>query len=291
MTSRISKLALLLTFSVATACSSSTQQVRAETPVDEPGPTASDDDSADMASASLENFREPLAPYGQWIEDPTYGTVWVPSAQAVGPDFTPYMTGGHWGMTADDQWIWVSDYDWGWAPFHYGRWVQIDGPGWAWIAGGVYAPAWVVWQTGYYDEAYVGWAPMPPAWYWRGGVAVSVAVMPTARFVYVPSRHVFQAGLRGYVVVGDRARIVAGHSQPYSAARVGVQYHALAMAHGPRPSEARIPADAMPAQRVAHDPRALQAQHAAPAKHAAPARREPNTQSAAPPARTARKRR
>ena len=98
--------------------------------------------------------------------------MWVPNPETVGADFAPYVTAGHWALTDDDQWVWVSDYEWGSGPFHYGRWVWIDGTGWAWIPGGVYAPAWVVWQTGYYDEAYVGWAPMPPAWCWRGGVAV-----------------------------------------------------------------------------------------------------------------------
>ena len=36
-------------------------------------------------------------------------------------DFVPYTTAGHW--VYDDDYVWVSDYDWGWAPFHYGRWV------------------------------------------------------------------------------------------------------------------------------------------------------------------------
>jgi hypothetical protein len=146
------------------------------------------DETADTDPSALPQFQKPLEPYGTWVDDPTYGTVWVPNAEAVGPDFAPYETAGHWALTEDDQWTWVSDYPWGWAPFHYGRWLWIDGRGWAWIPGGVYAPAWVVWRTGVYDEAYVGWAPMPPVWCWRGGVAVRVSVGAPSRDVFVPSR-------------------------------------------------------------------------------------------------------
>ena len=39
-------------------------------------------------------------------DDATYGTVWVPSAKEVGPDFQPYVTAGHW--VYDNDWIWAS---------------------------------------------------------------------------------------------------------------------------------------------------------------------------------------
>jgi len=63
-------------------------------------------------------------------------------------------------------WTWVSDYSWGWAPFHYGRWIVIVGHGWCWVPGTIWGPAWVAWRAG---DGFVGWAPLPP----RG---VSVAV-------------------------------------------------------------------------------------------------------------------
>ena len=272
---RIYTLALTSTLLLAMGCGASDQQVRAETPADDQGVGASATEATDMSPAALDNFRQPLDPYGQWVEDPVYGTVWVPNSTTVGPDFVPYETAGHWGLTTDDQWIWVSDYDWGWAPFHYGRWVWIDGRGWSWIAGSVYAPAWVVWQTGYYDEAYVGWAPMAPTWYWRGGVATRFVVNPAARFVYVPSHQVFRPGLREHVVPEARVSVVASHSQPYLVASAGGQYHALALAHGPNPSEARIPAVAMPTQRVGHDPQAIRFQR----QNAAAVRRTPAVNS------------
>jgi hypothetical protein len=260
----------LLCAAVFTACEGTEQQAQPQTPTDQASIEASDD--ADMDPSALADFREPLAPYGTWVDDPTYGTVWVPSVEATGSDFVPYVSGGHWALTADDQWIWVSDYPWGWAPFHYGRWLWIDGRGWAWIPGRVYAPAWVAWRTGAYDEAYIGWAPLPPAWYWRGGVAVRFTVFPPARYVFVPSRYAFHSGWHAYIVPAARVNVVAAHTAPYAAAHASTRYRALAVSRGPTPSEARIPAEAVPAQRVGHDPRATTWQRS-PARPASPGRR------------------
>lgn len=38
---------------------------------------------------ALTDFRAPLEPYGTWVDDGTYGTVWVPRADVVGSDFAP----------------------------------------------------------------------------------------------------------------------------------------------------------------------------------------------------------
>ena len=134
---------------------------------------ASGDAYDDNDPAALNDFHPALDSHGQWVDDPTYGTVWVPAAAEVGPDFTPYQTAGHWAYDGND-YVWVSDYDWGWAPFHYGRWVYAD-RGWAWIPGREYRGAWVNWgaDDGY---GYVGWYPMGPTFLWRGGVAVSYVV-------------------------------------------------------------------------------------------------------------------
>jgi hypothetical protein len=104
-------------------------------------------------------FESTLSPYGSWVEDPTYGRVWVPSSTVVGDDFTPYASGGYWA-DSDYGWAWVSDWDWGWAPFHYGRWLTLAGFGWCWVPGTVWGPAWVDWRFG---NGYAGWAPLPPA--------------------------------------------------------------------------------------------------------------------------------
>ncbi|MBL9042432.1 MAG: hypothetical protein JNM83_12570 [Myxococcales bacterium] len=105
-----------------------------------------------------EDFRDALAPYGQWVQTAQYGNVWVPSSEVVGADFTPYFSGGRWSYT-DYGWTWVSEYNWGWAPFHYGRWITVPGYGWSWVPGRIWGPAWVHWRSG---GGYVGWAPLPP---------------------------------------------------------------------------------------------------------------------------------
>jgi len=103
-------------------------------------------------------FQDDLAPYGDWIDDGTYGRVWVPATSVVGSDFTPYYSGGRWLLT-EYGWTWVSDWSWGWAPFHYGRWIMVSGFGWAWVPGTIWGPAWVAWR---YGGGYVGWAALPP---------------------------------------------------------------------------------------------------------------------------------
>ena len=107
---------------------------------------------------AYQQFESQLSPYGAWQDVPSYGHVWMPSSRVVGYDFTPYASGGHWVMS-DYGWTWVSDWDWGWAPFHYGRWMVVGGYGWCWIPGTTWGPAWVNWRWG---GGYVGWAPMGP---------------------------------------------------------------------------------------------------------------------------------
>ncbi len=121
------------------------------------------------------DFQDALAPYGTWEDVPDYGYVWSPSETVVGAGFTPYGGGGHWALS-DYGWTWVSDWDWGWAPFHYGRWMSLTGYGWCWIPGRTWGPAWVSWRFG---GGYVGWAPLPPRGY---RVAPPVGVHTAWRF-------------------------------------------------------------------------------------------------------------
>jgi hypothetical protein len=103
-------------------------------------------------------FEAALAPYGTWIDDERLGRVWVPSADIVGVAFAPYATNGRWVLTQYG-WTWSSKWSWGWAPFHYGRWVMRDGRQWCWVPGTLWAPAWVSWRIGHSN---IGWAPLPP---------------------------------------------------------------------------------------------------------------------------------
>src|SRR3954467_5611117 len=70
-------------------------------------------------SVSFSVFYDNLSPYGDWIQDPHYGYVWAPH---VSVGFRPYYSSGYWVMTEYGN-TWVSRYPWGWAPFHYGRWM------------------------------------------------------------------------------------------------------------------------------------------------------------------------
>src|SRR5207302_7033720 len=76
------------------------------------------------------HFYEALTPYGTWVNiNDTW--CWQPSVGTCDPNWRPYCNRGHWVWT-DSGWCWQSDYSWGWAPFHYGRWWRADGYGWLW---------------------------------------------------------------------------------------------------------------------------------------------------------------
>ncbi|WP_172201064.1 FecR family protein [Niveibacterium sp. COAC-50] len=113
---------------------------------------------------------EALDGHGRWEEDSRYGPLWYPVA--VAPGWAPYRY-GHWAWVAPWGWTWIDDAPWGFAPFHYGRWIMIGGRwGWApgsYVARPVYAPALV----GFYGGApgfsisvrlgpVVGWFPLAP---------------------------------------------------------------------------------------------------------------------------------
>jgi hypothetical protein len=154
------------------------------------------------ASVDLGFFYDDLAPYGNWIERPSYGWVWTP--RAVSTSWRPYSD-GHWVWT-DDGWVWITDEPYGWATYHYGRWYDDPEIGWSWVPGDQWGPAWVSWQEG---ADYVGWAPLPP------GVNVSVSVgggyggyaygIAPEDYVFVPERDFLAPRIATYVV--PQARI------------------------------------------------------------------------------------
>src|SRR5512136_482222 len=59
-------------------------------------------------------FYDQLSPYGEWLQLEGHGWVWTPNQVPYG--WRPY-TDGHWVYT-EYGWTWVSDWEWGWAPFH-----------------------------------------------------------------------------------------------------------------------------------------------------------------------------
>jgi len=112
---------------------------------------------AQYDDVSLQTFYDELSPYGTWINDPEYGYVWRPDVDQA--DFRPYYSNGRWAMTEYGN-TWVSNYDWGWAPFHYGRWMYNRYNNWVWIPDTTWGPAWVDWRSG---GGNYGWAPMGPS--------------------------------------------------------------------------------------------------------------------------------
>lgn len=137
-------------------------------------------------TVSFQQFYDELSPYGEWIDDPEYGYIWVPNVE---PDFQPYATNGRWVMT-DYGNTWVSNYDWGWAPFHYGRWNYNRRFGWSWVPGYEWGPAWVSWRSG---GGYYGWAPLGP------GISIGINVnIPSAYWVFVPQRYILSSSMHRY---------------------------------------------------------------------------------------------
>ncbi len=113
---------------------------------------------------------EDLDRYGRWESSDEYGPLWIPRAVAVG--WAPYSS-GHWAWVHPWGWTWVDDAPWGFAPFHYGRWVWHRS-NWYWAPGTrvlrpVYAPALVAWVGGPHVSVSVnlggptvGWFPLAP---------------------------------------------------------------------------------------------------------------------------------
>lgn len=106
---------------------------------------------------------------GDWISERDYGYVWYPTHVAVG--WSPYRF-GHWAWVAPWGWTWVDDAQWGFAPFHYGRWALVRNR-WGWVPGpmrvrAVYAPALVAWvgspglSVSVSIGSGIGWFPLAP---------------------------------------------------------------------------------------------------------------------------------
>lgn len=107
--------------------------------------------------------------YGSWDTVPEYGAIWYPTTVAAG--WVPYRF-GRWAWVEPWGWTWVDDAPWGFAPFHYGRWVQV-GLRWGWLPGPIavapiYGPAFVAFVGGPGFSIAVGaggvaaWFPLGP---------------------------------------------------------------------------------------------------------------------------------
>ena len=140
---------------------------------------------------SVQTFYDQLSPYGDWIYSSDYGYVWRPYFDNPA-SFRPYSSGGNWVYTSYG-WTWNSNYDWGWATFHYGRWDFDNYLGWTWIPGTEWAPAWVTW--GSYND-YWGWAPMGPNIYAQSN---SSWYAPDPWWTFVPRNRFYSNDWNRYI--------------------------------------------------------------------------------------------
>ena len=134
---------------------------------------------------------EDLDRYGRWSTHPEFGAVWFPLEVRTG--WEPYRH-GRWAWVRPWGWTWIDEAPWGFAPFHYGRWVVWNGR-WGWVPGAyvarpVYAPALVAWGGG-------------------NGVSVSVSIgSPPVRWVPLQPREVYRPYYRATPVYVERVNPV-----------------------------------------------------------------------------------
>ncbi|MFL5307078.1 MAG: DUF6600 domain-containing protein [Polyangia bacterium] len=191
-------------------------------------------------------FQDALAPYGTWENDDSYGEVWTPAAGVVGANFVPYGTGGHW-VRSEYGWTWASDWNWGWAPFHYGRWAMRAGR-WSWVPGTMWGPSWVAWRTG---SGYVGWAPLPPrgvrlASWTRAGSPwcfTPASRLGSSRLQFVAPHYLPRMFAHTSVVSSDRLLTHGGY-------RVHINAGPVRAAYAPEMPLARVAPSALPRRTV-----------------------------------------
>lgn len=113
---------------------------------------------------------------GEWANDATWGLLWYPRITIS--QWAPYRY-GQWRWVEPWGWTWIDDAPWGFAPYHYGRWVLV-GTRWAWVPGRyervrpTYAPALVGFLgtpaprpgPGLQNPG-VPWVPLAPGEAWR----------------------------------------------------------------------------------------------------------------------------
>ena len=103
--------------------------------------------------------------HGDWLSHPEIGEVWQPRVVAAG--WAPFQD-GRWAWVAPWGWTWIDTAPWGFAPFHYGKWVMWQNR-WCWAPGPRqhrprYAPALSAWIGGptLGGAVVIGGRPPPP---------------------------------------------------------------------------------------------------------------------------------
>jgi hypothetical protein len=136
-----------------------------------------------LTDVSYSVFYDALSPVGEWIQitpeeieeelrdgegqgksfsrsEDDFLFIWKPKISDI--NWKPYSQGS-WQYT-DHGWLWMSSESWGWATYHYGRWVNSKKYGWIWIPGKVWAPAWVQWRI---SNDNIGWTALTTDAKWK----------------------------------------------------------------------------------------------------------------------------
>ena len=157
-----------------------------------------------------------LVRFGAWSVAPDGAHLWTPAKLPAG--WQPYRQGA-WSWNSPWGWTWIDDQPWGFAPFHYGRWLPVKGR-WAWTPGRwgatrpVYAPALVGWFGGpgltVGDAPAVGWVALAPDEPVFPGYAVS------ARYWNALGEPSIAPAARRAVAINGRARLVPTGAVAYA---------------------------------------------------------------------------
>lgn len=91
--------------------------------------------------------------YGDWHNVNGYGYVWRPRGMPM--DWDPFGHGFWTEYAACGGYTWVSPDPWGWAPYRFGQWIWVDGLGWVWFPGPMYARGSYSWHCGPSFHGYI----------------------------------------------------------------------------------------------------------------------------------------
>lgn len=165
----------------------------------------------DIGTADLGLFYDELSPYGHWFTYGNYGWCWSPYETRFG--WRPYSDGS-WAYT-DAGWTWMSNEPFGWATYHYGRWIFDEDYGWVWIPGTEWSPAWVAWRE---SSDWIGWAPLPPGAAWDPSTGLSwndefANQIDPGAWCFVPAAGILDASLGTRIVPAARNRTLLGATQ------------------------------------------------------------------------------
>ena len=182
--------------------------------------------SARYVSGEMPGYDE-LDSNGDWQPESDYGPIWFPHVTA---GWAPYHY-GHWVNMPFYGWTWVADEPWGAAPFHYGRWVVVGGR-WGWIPGPreghpIWSPAQVVFAGGI-QVGGVGvsvWFPLGPGeaykpWYPCSPTyinQINITNIHESRVVHVQTTYINIVNVTNVTYVNRTVGVTAMRQQDFAA--------------------------------------------------------------------------